>query len=74
MRRRGLVCQGAIIRASSAGFTSATIGGTTPGYQHGRQQTNGEMVRKGRESIQSEEKEVLDDNRGVDEEAGGHGL
>lgn len=32
------------------------------------------MVCKGRESIQTEEKEVLNDNRGVDEEAGGHGL
>lgn len=72
MRHRGLIRQGAAIRAPSTAFT--TISGKTPGNQHGCQQTNGEMVRKRRECIKGEEKEVLYDNRSVDEETRGHGL
>jgi len=72
MRRRGSVRQDAVIRALSTAFT--TIGGTTPGNQHECRQTNGKMVRKRRECIKGEEKEVLYDNRGVNEETGGHRL
>ena len=41
--------------------------------EYGSEQANGKMMRESREGIQSQEEEVLHDNRGAEEEAVGHG-
>ena len=41
--------------------------------KYGSEQANRKMMRESREGIQSQEEEVLHDNRGAEEEAAGHG-